>query len=635
MLPRSWGADDLVSTRGRTMRWIAACLCLACSAPSPAAEFGFGDGEGSVTWNTRAVIGTGIRTTGQSRHLLGKGFRSDGRPKGGDGGDSTDDGNLNFDSGDLYSGLFKISSAIDVKYREVGFNVSGRAWYDHVLEHHDVPQGNTGNGFVADTPLSDRGFSRSNRFSGVMLLDAFGYGGWNAGAHARWDVRVGRQRVKWGEGLFFNGINQVNPTDFTTLRRPGTDPASESQVPVEMLWNRLTFDNGLSIEGYYQWKWRPSELDPCGTFFAGSDIGADPGCAGIQVNTLLTTINSSSAGAGQWLSDGYMNAVGAVLARAPNIRPGNSGQYGLALHYSLAALHTELGLYAMRYHARVPMFNAVLADSAALQPDLAARMIADGAPPQYAQLAQQLSAIGYSWEYPDAIHLLGVSAATRWKQWRFSGELSRSDDLPVQLSPGDIFVAATRNDGPLGSRTLGQSEGFVLHGYDRFHKLQLQLGASRALGPLLGAGSGVLAAEAAYQHVNLPALSLARYGRGFAWGYSPQGFGGSCSPVQNPDGCVNQGFYSRAAWGYRLRWQLDYKFRRTTLSPSLTWSHDVAGYSVDNALVDGRRSVVAGLAASFPGGCFVSAAYTRYLGDNKYDTLVDHDNLVLAVGAKF
>lgn len=622
----------------RALSLSAPLLLLACTAPLAAAEFDFAEGEGKVTWNTRVVAGAGIRTEGAARELVGKGFRSDGAPKGGAqaglGSDTSDDGNLNYGAGDLYSGLFKITSGVDVKYRNVGIALSGRAWYDTVLEDHDVPQGNVGNGFAADTPLSDRGFSRSNRFSGVLLRDAYVYGGWKLGDHAQWDTRVGKQRVKWGEGLFFSGLNQVNPSDVTTLRRPGTDAASEVQVPVEMVWSRLAFDNGISIEGFWQWKWRASELDPCGTFFSGTDIGIDPGCSGLQSNAYYP-LNSSSAGAGQWLSDGYMNAAGAVLPRGTDIDGKDGGQFGFALRYAVPQWNTDLGVYWMRYNARTPILNASTPDSALLQPDLVAQLVAGGVPLAQAQLSQMLSTITESWEYPDGIHLMGFSAATKWRQWRFSGELSYSDDLPVQLNTADMFAALTRNGGPVGDRTAGQPEGFLLRGYDRFQKMQLQLGVSRALGPLLGARGGTLAAEAAYQHVNLPPMSVARYGRGFHWGYSPVGFDGSCGAVQNPDGCVNDGFFTRMAWGYRIRGQLDYALGSATLSPSLTWGQDVSGYSVDSALVDGRRTVVAGVAAKFAGNYFASAAYTHYLGDNKYDPLADHDNLVLAVGASF
>jgi len=519
-------------------------LALAIAAPLHAADFSLADGELTGTWTTRATFGMGVRTTGAASHLVGKGFRSDGRAKRGDGSDTSDDGNLNYGAGDVYSALFKISTGVDLKYRNLGLAVSGRAWYDTAQQDNDVPQGNQPSGFEANAPLSDDGFSRSNKFYGAMLLDAYLYGRWNVGGHAHWDARVGKQRVKWGEGLFFVGLNQVNPFDYTSLRRPGTDAATEAQLPVEMLWNRLSFDNGLSIEGFWQWSWRRTELDPCGTYWSGTDIGIDNGCAGLQSNAYYP-INGTTAGAGQWLSDGYMNAVGGILPRGTDIDGKDGGQYGVAAHYLLKPIATEIGVYWMRYNARLPILNATTPNSAITDTALAATLEADGVPAAYAALSQRLSGITEAWEYPNGIHLMGVSASHKGRSWKFAGEVSYSDNLPVQINTADMFAALTRNGGPIGGRTLGRPKGFLLRGYDRFDKWQGQLSAVRTLGPMLGASSGLLAGEAAWQHVNLPGLDKARYGRGFAWGYSPEGFDGSCSAVQNPDGCVNRGISPR------------------------------------------------------------------------------------------
>lgn len=621
----------------RRTRAITPVLCLlasAIAAPLHAAEFKLADGEVTGTWNTRVSFGTGIRTTGRSEHLVGKGFRSDGKAKGGDGADTADDGNLNYGAGDVYSALFKISTGLDLKYRNYGMAVSGRAWYDTALKDNGVPQGNQPSGFAADEPLSDRNFSRSNRFSGGMLLDAYLYGRFNLGDAAHWDVRVGKQRVKWGEGLFFSGLNQVNPADLTTLRRPGSDPASEAQLPVEMFWNKLSFDNGLSIEAFYQWKWRQSELDPCGTFWSGADIGIERGCSGLQSNAYYP-INASTAGAGQWLSDGYMNAAGAYLPRGRDIEGKDSGQFGFAAHYMIKPIATDIGVYWMRYNSRLPILNASTPDSALTNPDLTAQLVAAGVPLVYAQLSTRLSTITESWEYPGGIHLMGLSASHKAGKWKFAGEASYTQDLPVQINTADMFRALTANGGPVGNRTLGQPEGFLLKGYDRFDKWQTQVSVSRTLGPLLGAQGGVLVVEADWQHVNLPGLETTRYGRGFAWGYSPQGFDGSCSSVQNPQGCANKGFFTRMAWGYRVRGQLNYAVGSTTLSPSLTFGQDVRGYSVDSVLVEGRKTLGVGLAVKFAGNYFASVAYTNYLGNNRYDVLADHDNVVMAIGATF
>ncbi|XHS34079.1 DUF1302 family protein [Pseudoxanthomonas sp. UC29_72] len=59
------------------------------------------------------------------------------------------------------------------------------------------------------------------------------------------------------------------------------------------------------------------------------------------------------------------------------------------------------------------------------------------------------------------------------------------------------------------------------------------------------------------------------------------------------------------------------------------------GYAVDATLVQDRKTVSLGLAAKFAGNAFASVAYTNYLGDNPYDVLADHDNVVMAIGTTF
>lgn len=85
-----------------------------------ATDFTLAGGEVKGTLKTRVVAGAGVRLNDPSKHLVGKGFRSDGKPKGGDGADTADDGNLNYGKGDVYSSLFKVVSSLDLSYRNVG-----------------------------------------------------------------------------------------------------------------------------------------------------------------------------------------------------------------------------------------------------------------------------------------------------------------------------------------------------------------------------------------------------------------------------------------------------------------------------------------------------------------------------------
>jgi len=159
-------------------RWIFAVASLTALSASAlhATDFRLADGELQGTLKTRVVAGAGERLNDPSKHLVGKGFRSDGKPKGGDGADTADDGNLNYGKGDIYSSLFKVTSALDLKYKNVGIVASARAWYDNTQENHDVPQGSGASAFAADRPLDDHGLSKSNRFSGFMWLNAYVYG---------------------------------------------------------------------------------------------------------------------------------------------------------------------------------------------------------------------------------------------------------------------------------------------------------------------------------------------------------------------------------------------------------------------------------------------------------------------------
>lgn len=605
------------------------------AAPAAAAEFELADGRIQGQWNLRAVAGTAVRTGKAQPHLLGKGYASDGRPKGGTGADTADDGNLNFARGDTFSSLFKIVQSVDLKYRDVGVNLSARTWYDATLDRGETRQGNVPNGFDPSAPLSDDGFSRSNKFSGFLWLNAYVYGHLKLDDDSALDVRIGKQAVKWGSGLFFTGVNQINPVDYTTLRRPGTDAASEAQVSVEMLWAKWTLDSRLSLEGFWQWNWRPSEYDPCGTFFSGSDLGIERGCAGIQSNAYYP-INSASADAGRWLSDGFMQSMGAILPRDRDRYGSDRGQYGLSLRYRDEASGRGWGAYYLRINSRAPYLDATTIDAARTDPGLAPRLIAAGVPAAYAQLSARLSTIREIWEYPDDVRIFGLSAETRWRGWKLGAELSHTRGQPVQLNTADMFRALTSGGGPIGARNAALAPGAVLRGYDRVDKDQLLLNFQRSFAGALGAQQATLAGELAYSRADLPALSQARYGRGFHWGFSPQGYGGVCPPVQNPLGCVDEGFYTRNAWGYRLRGQLDYAVGADwTISPSLSFGHDVRGFAVDNQLVEDRRQLTLGLSAKYAKRYFASVSYTDYAGGARYDPLADHDYASLAVGATF
>jgi hypothetical protein len=140
-----------------------------------------------------------------------------------------------------------------------------------------------------------------------------------------------------------------------------------------------------------------------------------------------------------------------------------------------------------------------------------------------------------------------------------------------------------------------------------------------------------------------------RYGRAFIFGLgsSPNTIafptGDTCNPANplwNPqrDGCNNDGYATKTAWGYRLKASLDYTgaFDTSfTLTPSVFWSHDVAGYSVDTQFIKDRMILGLGLRADYQKKYTIDLGYTAFLDKAKYDPFKDRDYLSLAFSTTF
>lgn len=584
-------------------RLIALTALVACFA-QPAAGFEFTLGEDvQGAWNTTATIGSSWRMEGRDPNLVSVN-------NGGTGAFTvTDDGNLNWDKGDRFSTILKAVSDVELKYKNYGGLVRLKAWYDYDLENRGVPHGHIANGFVPGAELNDSGFEPRARFSGIEWLDAFVYGKFNAGQNDL-NLRFGRQVVNWGESLFIQGVNQINPIDVPALRRPGAE-IKEALLPVWMLYGNLGIKGGPTLEGFYQLKWEKTAIDGCGTYFSSIDIGLD-GCNG----TLF-----GPAG----FSDQTLYNAGLVIPRAPDIKPGNRGQWGVALRQIAEPLDTEFGLYYMNIHSRTPILS--LYKGAALSFPL------------------NVFSSQYVFEWPKNIEILGVSAATNLSGWSVSAELSHTPKYPVQLNAIDLLTADAVGLGPLGAQAAAAPAGGYMKGFDDYRKTQFQVNAIKAFGHVLGASSLALVGEVGFQWVNVPDLSVRRYGRSPLFGfaeYAPQGL--SC-PVVTAAGlqtyapsCANDGFITGFSWGYRIRAQLDYPGLLGDgigVQPSLFWGHDVKGHSADSQFSEGRKTLGLGVRFDYNKRHFVDINYTTYANSAKWDTTRDRDFVSMSFGTTF
>ena len=374
---------------------LAIAAALAISSPAHAVEFDWGDWSGS--WDN--TISYGISWRGESRDpaLVGVG----------NGGTApailTDDGNLNFDKGDIFSNIIKGTSEIQIDNGQFGGFGRIKYWYDFELMNGGKPHGHSNNNFVPGDKLDDSDFDKFAQFSGLALLDLFIYGSFDLGEMPL-DIRLGRQVVNWGEATFIQGVNILNPIDVSAFRRPGAE-IKEGLLPVAMLYGNLGLGGGWSLEAFYQLKWEETVIDGCGTYFSDVDFAAK-GCNELAApdvgfpDFVLQNINNVR-------KDPFVDEAS------------DSGQWGVAIRNYVDAIDTEFGFYFERLHNRTPVLNVRYNTQAVFDGSkLGANPV-----PAYYQVA-----------YPEDIDVYGLSFATNIGVVALSGEVSYKKDMPVGIN---------------------------------------------------------------------------------------------------------------------------------------------------------------------------------------------------------
>lgn len=582
--------EKLPRRRENAIPWLLAALF---AQPALAFQTELADGT-QVVSTTNISYGAQWRADNALKPLIGPAYG------GVSGSSANDDGNLNYSRGDLVSSVFKIVSDVELKKGQYGALVRAKAWYDSALENRSVPHGNSVNGYTPGR-LSDRGFVNEARFSGVSLLDAYAYGNFRLD-QSDLTVRVGKQVLNWGESTFFQGLNQTSPLDIPALRRPGAQ-IKEALIPVETAYfNWVPQNSPVSVEGFYEWKFRPFVVDGCGTYFSTSDIGVDNSCgASANLGPAITYPDGSI---------GYMQ-------RGNNIRAKNSGQYGLAMHYNAEAIDTQFGLYAMNLHSGIPIFSAYTSS--------------------FVHGPAQLNALKYLFEYPENVRRYGATLATNLPGgWSLGMELSHSPNSPAQINAVDMFYAAVGSGlGPLGaSYPFTTPDGTYIRGFNRVRQSQLLVNTLKLLSPMWGATGGTFIAEFAYQRAGIDDPGKAgavRYGRGFNYGANIA----AVCPSTVPGQCSNSGYATPSAYGYRLFGQLNYATDiGVSVKPSIYFAHDLKGWSVDGQLNEKRRTL--GVSVRFERAAYwAEASYVGYNRNATYDDGRDRAFYGISVGYTF
>lgn len=299
--------------------------------------------------------------------------------------------------------------------------------------------------------------------SDLQYLDSYLYGKLPLWGERELHFKLGRQLVNWGESttLILNSINSSNPINANNFYRVGNQ-IEEDFVPINMIDLNADIVEGLTLEGYYQLEWKPLEAPAPGSYF--SDIGVGTNNAGRVLSFGFGQFPIDEDCLGK-LGDNVLTALAPTCSsvqRLPDWEPRTAGQFGLKLNWYVDDLNdgTDLGFYVENYHSRLPYASffaaypsCARAEGNALGNNATslATMIQDC--PDFPLLHQgdarqgtssllQVDTTRFVLEYPENIHLFGLSFNTTVGNYALQGEVAYRPNKPMQVDAHDLGFAA-------------------------------------------------------------------------------------------------------------------------------------------------------------------------------------------------
>ncbi len=355
---------------------LALCAMLFCT---PVISQGF-PGGGDATANFTLTHGLTFRAAKPNNSWLAD-------PNG-------NDGNSNYNRG-----LVSNTSSLTGEFEVNGDNLGLFARIHGFVDFENL------NGMRERTPLSDDALDVAGR--DFRLLDFYVSGAFDPGGIPL-DLRLGNQVLNWGESTFVpNGINVINPIDVSRLRTPGSE-LRDALVPVPMAYAAIEPVPNFSVEGFYQFEWKKTQIDPVGTYFSTTDYvgpggqyaflslpGLTPSDRGAPFsNDLNLSISSDIYKRNRSETKSYLkldcdvthmpgtpirtNAEGSdcqpaydpyflAVKRDKDVEPSNGGEFGVALRYLSPALNdTEFGFFFVNAHSRLPIVSGKVGNALAI-----------------------------------------------------------------------------------------------------------------------------------------------------------------------------------------------------------------------------------------------------------------------------
>ncbi|MBD9485253.1 DUF1302 domain-containing protein [Pseudomonas sp. PDM14] len=536
---------------------------------------------------------------------------------------NNNDGSEYYDNG-FVSNEFKLTSELHVRTEQDGLFIRGTAWYDTQLMDHDP----SGDGFDTHNTDSDEHYPadlKNRAGSRARLLDAYLYTNRYI-AERPVSLRLGRQVINWGEGIFYaDGINVINPVDIGRVVLPNAS-LKDALLPTNMISGQFGLTDSLNIEAFYGLEWKGHDLIPTGAFLNNQDY------FGKGSNGVLVDLRDELGGLAEFVPG--LNGVDGVVAGARYGREHDArddGQFGVAMRYMVEEWNnTEFSLYYMNYHSKVPFLRIQKGQSFACSSGGGGRFatlcgLAQAVDPGSVPLVDGLALLDstyYDFVYPEDIRLFGFSVSGTIGDTSVAGELAYRPNAP--LEPSMTYELEQMAEGALGaggasggSIDLGEfgdgSANDTRRRIDLYKRHELYTGSVSTIhtfGPVGGLDDLLMLAEVAFNHVPGSLLDSANYAYldSFAWGYTVN-FSGLIQDVQpNVD-----------------------------LMPAITFRQDVSGTSpaLNENFVQGRKSATLELGAKYGQTLTGKLGYTSFWGARKDNALIDRDHVALNVSYSF
>jgi hypothetical protein len=591
----------------RTAFWrlSAGALALAASPTAPALDFDLG--ALSVGFDSNMAIGAALRLKHPDAALVA-------RANGGEAFSTNhDDGTLAFERGNLAGAVTKLASSMTIEFGGIGFFLRGNYIYNPVLMGKSLFDSadylpNPGKEVGLDELNRKQSQVRSAAGSNLAVQDAYLALDYRLFERPL-SMRLGRQSVYWGgTRLLSSGLQSLQAIDRNRLRVPGAD-SDDVRIPVNQAWLDTRLTERLQLEVFYQFEWRPTELDAAGTFWSVNDyLGAGGTRFNLGFGRAGENSNSSTICVAPPPGGSSCVPFGSAVPRAADREPADSGQYGGRLRMELPGLNdVGLSLAYASFHSRLPLVSAT-------------------------SRLSSLSPVGtasYFAEYPEAIRMRGLGvdvpvdafdASVRLDYAYTTGQPLQIDDTELHLA----ILGSPSQFNPVSGGTLGQQ---YLQGWRRHKLSEASVSVLRLFGPRLGYDMLTVLVEAGGVFVHdLPDAAVLRY-EGPAT-YTP----GDATQAENrslPQ--QTDGYATAQSWGYGALLMLSFSnvLDLALFEPSVRFRHDLKGITPQplGHYISGRREAGLALDMTFARSWTAQLGYTNYFGAGVQNLLSDRDHV--------